>query len=163
MNQQANQTINIENSAIDNNEKSREKTFMRFFTELTAENLIQINEIFAPDAHFKDPFNDVYGIDAIKTVFTHMFDTTERPKFRINHYASNQQILFIQWQFSFGKNKTMWTIDGSSMVTFDDNDQVKEHIDYWDPAEQIYSKVGLLRPLMNFLKSRLTASNDYSK
>ncbi|WP_299879721.1 nuclear transport factor 2 family protein [uncultured Cocleimonas sp.] len=136
----------------------RDDNFMRFFTELTAENLQQINDVFAPNAHFKDPFNDVNGIDAIQNVFTHMFATTERPKFSIKHYASNQQTLFIQWQFSFGKNKTMWLIDGSSMVTFNDNNQVQEHIDYWDPAEQIYSKVGILRPLMNFLKSRLTAS-----
>jgi len=140
-----------------NQVKDRENKFMLFFTELTADNLVQIDDIFAPNAHFKDPFNDVHGIDAIKTVFSHMFATTEQPKFSINHFASNQQILFIQWQFNFAKNKTMWVIDGSSMVTFNDNGQVQEHIDYWDPAEQIYSKVGLIKPLMNFLKSRLTA------
>ncbi len=137
---------------------NREQHFMQFFTELTAENLSQIDNIFATNAHFKDPFNDVYGIDAIKTVFIHMFATTERPKFKINHYAINQQTLFLQWQFSFGKNKTLWIIDGSSMVTFNNNDQVSEHMDYWDPAEQIYSKVGILKPLMNFLKSRLKAN-----
>lgn len=150
MNQELNQDTHQAND--------HEHKFMHFFTELTAENLLQIDDVFAPNAHFKDPFNDVHGIDAIRTVFSHMFATTERPKFSINHFASNQQILFIQWQFSFGKNKTMWFINGSSMVTFNDNNQVQEHIDYWDPAEQIYSKVGLLKPLMNFLKSRLTAS-----
>ena len=139
-------------------EINREDHFMRFFADLTAENLFQIDKIFAPNAHFKDPFNDVHGIDAIKTVFTHMFATTKSPKFRINHFASNQDKLFIQWQFTFGKNKTLWAIDGSSMVTFNNNDQVQEHIDYWDPADQIYSKVGLLKPLMNFLRSRLKAS-----
>ena len=137
---------------------NREQRFMHFFTQLTTENIIQIDDIFASNAHFKDPFNDVYGIDDIQTVFTHMFATTEQPKFRINHFASNQQNLFIQWQFTFGKNKTMWAIDGSSMVTFNENDQVQEHIDYWDPAEQIYSKVGVLKPLMNFLRSRLKAN-----
>ena len=137
---------------------NREEHFMQFFTELTAENISQIDDIFAPNAHFKDPFNDVYGINAIKTVFIHMFAATERPRFRINHFATNQQILFLQWQFTFVKNKTLWIIDGSSMVTFNDNEQVQEHIDYWDPAEQIYSKVGLLKPLMNFLRSRLKAS-----
>ena len=137
---------------------NREQRFMHFFTQLTTENIIQIDDIFASNAHFKDPFNDVYGIDDIQTVFTHMFATTEQPKFRINHFASNQQNLFIQWQFTFGKNKTMWAIDGSSMVTFNENDQVQEHIDYWDPAEQIYSKVGVLKPLMSFLRSRLKAN-----
>ncbi len=136
----------------------REEKFIHFFSNLTADNLDDIYKVFASNAHFKDPFNNVDGVKDITTVFTHMFATTEQPKFIVNHSASDQDKLFIQWQFTFIKNKTNWSIDGSSMVTFDENDQVKEHIDYWDPAEQIYSKIGLLRPIMNFLKSRLTAS-----
>ncbi len=137
---------------------NREEKFIQFFSQLTADNLAQINDVFAPDARFKDPFNDVIGLDAIKRVFEHMFATTENPKFTVNHHASNQQKLFIQWQFTFRKNKSDWNVDGSSMVAFNATDQVIEHIDYWDPAEQIYSKIGLLRPIMSFLKSRLTAS-----
>lgn len=137
---------------------NREEKFIHFFSHMTKNNLVQITDVFATDAHFKDPFNDVTGITGIMTVFEHMFATTENPVFKVNHYASNQQKLFIQWQFTFTKNKTDWSFDGSSMVTFDNNDLVKEHIDYWDPAEQIYSKIGLLKPLMNFLKSRLTAN-----
>ena len=136
---------------------NREERFIHFFTHLKAENLHQINDVFTSDARFKDPFNDVDGVDAIHTVFKHMFATTQQPKFIVNHYASNQQKLFIQWQFTFLKEQKHWSIDGSSMVTFNDQDKVQEHIDYWDPAEQIYSKIGLLKPMMNFLKSRLTA------
>ena len=137
---------------------TREQAFIQFFTQLTSEKLSQIKEVFASDAHFKDPFNDVVGIDAINMVFKHMFATTEEPRFVVNHSASEQQILFIQWQFTFKKSNKNWQIDGSSMVTFNEKDQVQEHIDYWDPAEQIYSKIGLLRPIVNFLRSRLTAS-----
>jgi len=136
---------------------SREQAFIDFFTHLTVNNLSQIDQIFASNAHFKDPFNDVVGVDAIKTVFSHMFETTDKPSFIVNHYASKQEKLFIQWRFNFIKNNKQWHIDGTSVVTFNDNNQVKEHIDYWDPAEQIYAKIGLLKPIMNFLKSRLTA------
>ena len=138
-------------------EMTREENFILFFSDLTANNLDQISEIFSSDAHFKDPFNDVIGVKSIKLVFEHMFATTESPKFIVNHHASNQEKLFIQWQFTFNKSKIKWSVDGSSMVTFNDQNQVVEHVDYWDPAEQIYSKIGLLRPIMNFLKSRLTA------
>ncbi|MEH6455955.1 MAG: nuclear transport factor 2 family protein [Cocleimonas sp.] len=137
---------------------TREEKFINFFSHLTANNLDEIYNVFSSKAHFKDPFNDVNGVKEINNVFNHMFATTEQPKFIVNHSAAKQEKLFIQWQFTFIKNKTNWSIDGSSMVTFDENDKVIEHIDYWDPAEQIYSKIGLLRPIMNFLKSRLTAS-----
>ena len=137
---------------------SREEKFIHFFIHLTANNLDEINAVFSKNSHFKDPFNDVNGVKAITKVFTHMFATTEEPTFIVNHFASNKDKLFIQWKFTFIKSQKNWKIDGSSMVTFDENNQVSEHIDYWDPAEQIYSKIGLLKPIMNLLKSRLTAS-----
>lgn len=102
---------------------NREEKFVQFFTQLTADNLDEINNVFTKNAHFKDPFNDVAGIENIKTVFTHMFATTEQPKFIMNHSASKQDKLFIQWNFTFIKNKTNWDIEGTSMVTFDDNDK----------------------------------------
>ena len=150
------------NSLIDKDGEvmNREEKFIQFFGNLTKDNLSQIDDIFTSDAHFKDPFNNVTGIQSIKTVFEHMFATTDNPVFVVNHYASKEQKLFIQWKFTFSKDGKPWEIDGASMITFDDNDEdkVKEHIDYWDPAEQIYTKIGLLRPMMNFLRSRLTAS-----
>ncbi len=137
---------------------TREDKYISFFSNLTEKNIDQIADYFTHNAHFKDPFNDVIGIDAIKTVFSHMFETTENPTFIVSHHAANQNILMLQWTFQFSKKGKNWTVEGSSLVTFNDSDLVIEHIDYWDPAEQIYSKIGLLRPIMNFLKNRLTAS-----
>jgi len=138
---------------------NREQQFMQFFTNLTQNNLHKdIENIFAEDARFKDPFNDVVGIESIKTIFNHMFSITLNPKFVINHSASNNELLFLEWDFTFTKNSQKWLIVGSSMITFNENNLVQSHIDYWDPAEQIYSKIGLLKPIMKFLKSRLSAT-----
>ena len=136
---------------------TREENFIDFFSELNENNLSRLNEIFAVDARFKDPFNDVVGNDGISAVFKHMFKTTEFPKFTINHHAVNDNKLFLQWVFSFEKKKKKWNIDGSSIITFNRDNLVIEHLDYWDPAEQIYSKVGVLKPLMNFLRTKLSA------
>jgi len=137
---------------------TREEKYIHFFTHLTKENLVSISEQFAEDAHFKDPFNDVVGINSIKKVFTHMFETTDDPKFIVNHHAIDKDNLLLQWSFYFYKNKKQWSVEGSSLVSFNTEDQVQEHIDYWDPAEQIYSKISLLKPMMNFLRSKLTAN-----
>ena len=137
---------------------TREENYVIFFENLTQDNLDQISDIFVTNARFKDPFNDVIGIEKIKAVFSHMFDTTDNPKFIVNHAANNQNTLLLQWTFNFQKSGKDWSVEGSSMVTFDDSDLVIEHIDYWDPAEDIYSKISLLKPLMNFLRSKLTVS-----
>ena len=116
-----------------------------------------LESFFAQNAHFKDPFNDVIGLNAIRKIFTHMFATTTNPEFIILHNAHSDNILFINWRFEFQKNNIHWKLDGCSRVSFDSNNKVIEHIDYWDPAEQIYAKIGLLKPLMNFLVKRLKA------
>ena len=35
------------------------------------------------DAWFKDPFNEVRGIDAIQRIFRHMFKQLETPRFHV--------------------------------------------------------------------------------
>lgn len=138
---------------------TREQRYIDFFTHLNVENLNEFENYFAGDAHFKDPFNDVIGIERIRKVFEHMFATTESPRFTIIHHAENEDILMLNWLFEFKKKQRMWQIEGSSRVRFNQKGLVSEHIDYWDPAEQIYSKVGILKPLINFLTKRLSASS----
>jgi len=137
---------------------SREQRFIDFFSNLSEKSLLEITNIFSDNARFKDPFNDVVGINKISTIFSHMFETTESPRFIVNHSAQNSNKLFIQWDFSFERNNKAWLIEGSSMVTFGKDDLVIEHIDFWDPAEQVYEKITFLRPLILFLKSKLKAS-----
>lgn len=136
---------------------THEERFMHFFETLTPETLAQIDTLFAENARFKDPFNDVIGVKAIHLVFTHMFATTTSPRFTIKHSASQNQHLFIHWVFTFNKKNTAWQIDGSSLVHFNKQGKVQEHRDYWDPAEQIYSKVTGLKTLMKFLVRHLKA------
>lgn len=136
---------------------TREEHYIDFFTNLTVESLKNADKYFSSDARFKDPFNDVIGIDAIRKVFVHMFSTCESPRFTIINQAIDGDILLINWVFGFIKGNRKWEIEGCSRVSFNAENKVEEHIDYWDPAEQIYAKVGLLKPMMNFLVRRLKA------
>ena len=43
-----------------------------FYHHLTPESVERFSEFYAADAYFKDPFNEVRGIDAIKHIFTHI-------------------------------------------------------------------------------------------
>jgi len=136
---------------------TREQKYIVFFSQLSEESLGDLSFLFSANARFKDPFNDVVGVDKIKKVFQHMYATTEVPRFRVNHHAQNEDKLFLQWDFLFTKNNKEWSISGSSMVTFNEQDQAIEHIDYWDPAEQIYGKIPILRSLISLLRKTLAA------
>ena len=51
------------------------------YEQLSPAHLARLGDYYAPDAQFKDPFNDVRGVPAIAQVFAHMFDTLEQPRF----------------------------------------------------------------------------------
>ncbi|MBP7115536.1 MAG: nuclear transport factor 2 family protein, partial [Polaromonas sp.] len=54
-----------------------------FFENLNPPKVSKLGLIYAPDARFKDPFNDVQGTAAIQAIFEHMFVQVENPRFTI--------------------------------------------------------------------------------
>ena len=55
----------------------------RFYETLTPAALPGLDQLYAPDARFRDPFNEVAGTAAIRRIFEHMFATTEAPRFEV--------------------------------------------------------------------------------
>jgi steroid delta-isomerase len=48
-----------------------------------------------------------------------------------------------------------WRIEGVSMVRFDAEERVVEHIDYWDAAEQFYGRLPVIGTLLRGIGRRL--------
>ena len=49
------------------------KKYVTFFETLTPQRLALLGSYFAKDARFKDPYNDVEGLQSIRAVFDHMY------------------------------------------------------------------------------------------
>lgn len=131
------------------------REYLSFFETLQPASLTEVDRYFASDVHFKDPFNDVVGHDALRKIFNHMFTTTESPKFSIDGWMCDGRMASIRWRFSCGLQELAIDFPGMSFVRFNDQGKVVEHIDYWDPAEGIYEKIPLLGGLMRYLRRRL--------
>ena len=132
--------------------------YLQTFTSLTPDGLERLAEIFAADARFKDPFNDVRGLAAITRIFEHMFATTRDSRFVISDHAVTGDTLFIRWDYHFQTLKgEAWEIPGTSVVRFNAEGLALEHVDYWDPAEHVYSKLPVLGWLMRWLRGKLQA------
>jgi steroid delta-isomerase len=130
--------------------------YLATFTGLTPDGLERLAGIFAPDARFKDPFNDVRGLAAITRIFEHMFATTRDPRFVIRDHAVTGDTLFIRWDYHFQTLKgEAWEIPGTSVVRFNAAGLAVEHVDYWDPAEHVYSKLPVVGWLMRWLRGKL--------
>lgn len=119
-----------------------------------------LQHTYAPDARFKDPFNDVQGLPQIEAVFAHMFKTLDEPHFVVRDQIAQGQMAFLSWDFRFRfKGEAAWqAIHGATRLHFDAQGLVCEHRDYWDAAEELYEKLPLLGSLMRWLKRRVMRS-----
>jgi ketosteroid isomerase-like protein len=126
--------------------------YIVFFEQMTTEDLNRLPTFFAQQARFRDPFNDVYGIEAIRQVFHHMFETLTAPKFVIEEAIIDSDIAYIKWQFTGKLKANPLKLVGVSRVVFDESGLVSEHIDYWDASEQFYMKLPLIGSILRFIQ-----------
>jgi steroid delta-isomerase len=114
-----------------------------------------VASIYSQDAFFKDPFNEVSGINAIQHIFEHMFEQVSAPRFVIHKVIAQDSQVVMLWDFCFVMKrwrKTPQRIHGSSHLTLDESGLIVYHRDYWDIAEELYSKLPVLGALMRWLQ-----------
>jgi len=132
-----------------------------FFERLDPDNLKNLANIYSQEARFKDPFNDVLGVKGIESIFTHMFETLDSPRFIVTERIVQDRQCFLVWEFRFRfkrfDTESMQTIHGGSHLKFNANGQVTLHRDYWDAAEELYEKLPMVRVLMRWLKRRASS------
>ena len=129
-----------------------------YFESLSPDNLDQLVNFYTANAYFKDPFNEVRGLLAVRSIFAHMYQALEQPRFVVTDTIAQGDQCFLTWNFEFyfkGFDKTaLQTIRGGSHLKFTANGLVDFHRDYWDAAEELYEKLPWLGGLMRWLKKR---------
>lgn len=132
-----------------------------FFHTLSPESVTRFPELYSADAYFKDPFNEVRGVEAVQRIFTHMFGQVQSPRFVVTERVVDAGGAFLVWEFSFRAGR--WGGDrsqvlrGVSHLKFDADGKVHWHRDYWDAAEELYMKLPVIGALMRGLRRLLAA------
>jgi len=115
-----------------------------------------LDALYAPDARFKDPFNDVRGLPEIQRIFRHMYVALENPRFLITERIVQGSQCFLTWEFRFCfkrfKPGREQCILGGSHLVLDQAGRITLHRDYWDAAEELYEKLPVVGSLMRWLK-----------
>ena len=129
-----------------------------FYEQLSPQGLDHLPLLYAADARFKDPFNEVQGLTAIRGIFEHMYDSLHEPRFVVTTRILQGQEAFLGWDFHFRfqrfDTQTVQTVRGGSHLVFNPEGLVSLHRDYWDAAEELYEKLPLVGGLMRWLKAR---------
>ncbi len=138
---------------------NRLQDYIRYFEALTLSDLDRLSSHLDAQARFKDPFNDVCGIDAVRRIFTHMFKTCDNPRFLVSEWAIHENVAFVQWRFTYSRENHKYltdAIEGVSRIRFNADGMVTEHLDFWDPMEHVYQKIPMLGGLFRWLKKKFS-------
>jgi steroid delta-isomerase len=129
------------------------------FETLTLESVETLDALYAPEARFKDPFNEVQGLDAIQRIFRDMFAHTEQPRFVITERIEQGAQCFLTWEFHFAfksfRQGQAQCVRGGSHLVLDADGRIAMHRDYWDAAEELYEKLPLIGALMRWFKRKV--------
>ncbi|MFP4131669.1 MAG: nuclear transport factor 2 family protein [Thiohalospira sp.] len=128
-----------------------------FFEGLTPAGLDELGGIYAEGARFRDPFNEVEGIAAIRRIFADMFEQAPDARFNVREVVGAAPLLYVRWGFTFtpGRAREPWSVEGVSRLALDGEGRIVDHIDYWDPAAGIYERLPLLGPVLRWVRRRL--------
>ena len=132
------------------------KRLIEFYEGLSPSSLGEIGRFYTNDAYFKDPFNEVHGLDRIEAIFRKMYRKIREPRFVVNRWVGSEQDGFIVWDMKF---YSRWmrgggsqTIHGVSHIRFDAAGKVSYHRDYWDTGEELYAKLPLIGSLIRRMR-----------
>jgi ketosteroid isomerase-like protein len=129
-----------------------------FFERLAPADLDRLDEVYAAETWFRDPFNEVTGVAGVRRVFAHMFAQLGEPRFVVRDVVAEGDQCFLTWDFlveapRLGPGTT--TIHGGSHLCFGADGRIVRHRDYWDAAEELYERLPLVGGLMRWLKRRV--------
>ena len=130
-------------------------TYCDYLQRMDGTNVGELTVHVSPGVHFKDPFNDVHGIAAMRAVFIDMFEHLRDPVFSIHHRMSDGDVCVIVWTLSGRLMNRDWSVDGASQLRFDAQGLLSEHIDHWDAASGLYEKIPAVGWFIRYLRKRL--------
>lgn len=119
----------------------------------------RLGEIYADDATFTDPFNDVAGIAAIQRVYARMYEQIDDARFTIVETIADARGAMLLWDLRYrakgGRSAQTRRIHGASHLKFAGDGRIAYHRDYWDAAGELYATLPVVGALMRWLKRRI--------
>jgi ketosteroid isomerase-like protein len=127
----------------------------KWFEDLDEKSLADINRFYSEDVYFKDPFNEFNGVNKLERVFSHMFETLEKPRFEFIDVIENSDGAFLSWNFLFNLKGKEMSIHGGSLLKWSPNGQINYHRDYWDAGEELLLKIPIIKNIYNIIRKKL--------
>ena len=101
--------------------KNNISNYVKLFETLNLDNLNKFDKLLDKNIYFEDPFNQVYGIENFKKIFSNTLKKLDDVEFKVLNIISKNNIYIIKWEmifFAFIKNNSFF---GLSEITVSKN------------------------------------------
>ncbi len=149
--------------ARDLNRAAALERYVAVMETLRVDDLEALATVYADEARFVDPFNEVRGVADIRAVFAHGFAQCPGMRFSVQARALDGDRALLRWRMDCDASADGLSIEGMSELVIGGDGRVVEHVDHWDPAAQLYERVPLLGWLMRRIRRRLAAQGSESQ
>lgn len=131
--------------------------YCRFWQGLTADTLDGVDTFMAPEIRFRDPFNDVRGLDRVKALFAHLYSMLAEVSITVDDIALSGPVAYLKWRFVYRlKSGQRFEIVGMSEVHFGPDGKATAHLDHWDAASQFWEQIPVIGFVLRQAKKRLS-------
>ncbi|MCW5753049.1 MAG: nuclear transport factor 2 family protein [Alphaproteobacteria bacterium] len=133
--------------------------YAAFYAALDPGKLAELRRLCTPDVHFRDPFNEVRGVEAMIRIFEKMYQDADQIAFEVVDAMRNGDRAMLLWVFYCRPKslrlKDAWRIEGASEIHLTADGRIKAHLDHWDSGAQFYARLPLIGPVIRYLRRRL--------
>jgi len=123
-----------------------------WYTHPTTRNVKHVQQLYARDAFFKDPFTEIYTSAEIQKYYEQTLNKLSDVHFVFENILEEKQQAFVTWTMTGLFMGRGFTVQGTSHFKFAASGLCEYHRDYFDLSEEIYEQLPVLGYLFRGLK-----------
>lgn len=134
------------------------KRFAERFTQIDANHLDILAQLYSDDVQFRDPLHQVQGLPALREYFAQLYSKVQDLRFDFHGYDQVSEGLgYLRWTMQFRHPRLNAgqpiKVRGCSCLMWDE--KVRVHHDYFDAGALLYEHIPVMGGVIAWLKRRL--------
>lgn len=133
--------------------------FKSTYENMNASNIESIEQLYADEIQFTDPFHCITGLDALKTYFEELYQNVESVQFKFGDCLNQNNCFFIEWHMTVRHPKLNKAqpieVPGATLFKVNETEKVIYHRDYFDAGVMLYEHIPLLGRIIKWVKQKI--------
>lgn len=130
--------------------------FKHYFFQIDFSNDSILNEIYSEDIVFKEPIQEIQGIENLKAYFNKLNDNLIECSFLFTDESVVYNKAFLSWEMDLKLKRPKKNVKASGISVLINEDKIISQRDYFDAGELFYENIPVLGGIIRSIKKKLS-------